>query len=223
MPSKKINFLVRRASNTTKTSYLPFWSWKLLEPWVWATTNYFSFVIPEFCTLLSPALASIKCFCNLERTNVRNIALWRFKPATDSTPSKSFLSNFGQIWLLISPNWTQCAFQSWNNFWGKYLNYSNITLPNPRGKRIFNCPWIFARGWFYSHNLLRFSWSNMGELCKSKFVMVFIVRSWLIRAGCADDTGLDVTGGELKLQHCWILQRLWNLSKIKENHTQTIG
>ena len=54
-------------------------------------------------------------------------------PTTDSTSSKSFLCNFGQIFLLINLNWTQCAFQSWDLFLGKYFNYSNITLPNPVG------------------------------------------------------------------------------------------
>ena len=117
-------------------------------PWVWAMTNYFSFIIPRLCTLLSLHLLQLNVSATWNWTNVRNIALLRFKPATDSTSSKSFLCNFGQIWLLINPNWTQCAFQSWNIFLGKYLNYSNITLPNPRGKRILNCPWTFACIWF---------------------------------------------------------------------------
>ena len=100
----------------------------LVQPWVWATENYFSFIIPQFwCFNL------IFLWCNLQLDKCEEYYCTLGIPTTDSTSSKSFLCNFGQIFLLINLNWTQCAFQSWDLFLGKYFNYSNITLPNPVG------------------------------------------------------------------------------------------
>ena len=100
----------------------------LVQPWVWATENYFSFIIPQFwCFNL------IFLWCNLQLDKCEEYYCSLGIPTTDSTSSKSFLCNFGQIFLLINLNWTRCAFQSWDLFLGKYFNYSNITLPNPVG------------------------------------------------------------------------------------------
>ena len=68
---------------------------------------------PSILHSLALPVASIKYFC---------IKYEEYCPpqiparTTDSTLSRSFLCNFGQIFLLINLNWTQCAFQSWDLF-----------------------------------------------------------------------------------------------------------
>ena len=90
-------------------------------------------IISAVTSLNSVASILYFCWCNLQLDKCEEYYCTLGIPTTDSTSSKSFLCNFGQIFLLINLNWTQCAFQSWDLFLGKYFNYSNITLPNPVG------------------------------------------------------------------------------------------